>query len=216
MLTCLEEFHAKGFIHRDIKPGNFLIKGDRNHPVCLIDFGLSQSYLVGKTGKHVPPSKDAGFTGTCRYASIHAHEEKQLSRRDDLISWFYTIIELAQGRVPWPGSRDRLKTFEMKKELPTSELCEGLPYQFEEIWRRLRKMKFREVPDYDFIRKRIRGSIKNLGFRHTPQFDWEVLPCEEISEISSVPLTMGGVNSDSSLFGGQYSNSGGCILCSVS
>jgi serine/threonine protein kinase len=216
MLNCIEEFHEKGFIHRDIKPGNFLIKPDRVHPVCLIDFGLSQSYLSARTGRHVAPSKDAGFTGTCRYASLHAHEEKQLSRRDDLISWFYSTIELAHGRVPWPGSRDRVMTVKLKKELSISILCEGFPSPFEDIWKHLRGMKFRERPNYSFIRKSIRKSIKDLGFREPPRFDWEGMSTEEMSEISSVPLTMGSGERNDSLFDGPSSSDGGCIPCLVS
>ena len=38
-------------------------------------------------GNHIPFDNEAGFTGTCRYASVYAHDSFELSRRDDLISW---------------------------------------------------------------------------------------------------------------------------------
>ena len=37
------------------------------------------------------------FRGTSTYASINAHLKLDLSRRDDLWSWLYIIIELIEG-----------------------------------------------------------------------------------------------------------------------
>jgi len=40
MLKRLEEFHGLGFVHRDVKPGNFWYRNDNQNPVSVIDFGL--------------------------------------------------------------------------------------------------------------------------------------------------------------------------------
>ena len=151
MVKCIEAFHSHGFVHRDIKPANFLIRANREHPICLIDFGLSKSYINHATGQHIPFSDEAGFTGTCRYASVHAHDNYELSRRDDMLSWFYSVIELAEGKVPWPGSKDRELTEEMKKRSRAADLCRGLPDEFIEIYRRLRALKFEETPPYTHV-----------------------------------------------------------------
>ena len=43
------------------------------------------------------------FVGTCRYASIAAHEGHEIGRKDDLESLFYVMIFLFKGKLPWQG-----------------------------------------------------------------------------------------------------------------
>ena len=189
MVKCIEAFHSHGFVHRDIKPANFLIRANREHPICLIDFGLSKSYINHATGQHIPFSDEAGFTGTCRYASVHAHDNYELSRRDDMLSWFYSVIELAEGKVPWPGSKDRELTEEMKKRSRAADLCRGLPDEFIEIYRRLRALKFEETPPYTHVLSLIQRAIDRCCVPPL-LYDWENFTEEKIKEISHIPLAM--------------------------
>lgn len=171
MLECIEELHRHGITHRDIKPGNFLLRPDRMHPICLIDFGLSKSYISPITSQHIPYSNKAGFTGTCRYASVNAHDSIELSRRDDLYSWFYSVIELAEGRVPWPGSKNREATVTLKKTMTIQELCQSLSPQFMEIYRSIRSLSFPQQPNYDRIKSLICEAIIEIPKPHL--YDWE-------------------------------------------
>ena len=52
MISAIEHIHSKGYIHRDIKPDNFMIKTNNKREICIIDFGLARKY-VDENGKHV-------------------------------------------------------------------------------------------------------------------------------------------------------------------
>lgn len=62
----------------------------------LIDFGLVRRY-ADDSGSHLPQRPDASFRGSTAYASVHAHQGEDLSRRDDLWSWLYMMAELLDG-----------------------------------------------------------------------------------------------------------------------
>lgn len=59
MLKCIQHLHELGFIHRDIKPQNFVIGNDptnknknkKDDKIHLVDFGLAKSYLYENNGK---------------------------------------------------------------------------------------------------------------------------------------------------------------------
>ena len=74
LISRIEYIHTKSFIHRDLKPDNFLMGfGRRCNQVNLIDFGLAKKYRDAKSHFHIPYRENKNLTGTARYASINTH-----------------------------------------------------------------------------------------------------------------------------------------------
>ncbi|KAJ1343602.1 hypothetical protein BSLG_001871 [Batrachochytrium salamandrivorans] len=73
-ISRIEFIHAKNFLHRDIKPDNFLMGlAKRGNQVNVIDFGLAKKYRDPRTHLHIPYKENKNLTGTARYASINTH-----------------------------------------------------------------------------------------------------------------------------------------------
>ena len=164
-LRALEQMHTFGLIHRDIKPANIITRNKKDCPICLIDFGLTRFYVDTKTGKHLPHKENAGFRGSKAYASINAHKFCSLSRKDDLISWFYVMIELICGKLPWRGMHDHNELIYQKGKFDVKKFVQSTAPEMSDIWTLINSLGFDEKPDYkamyekiDEIKKRIRVS----------------------------------------------------------
>ena len=87
LISRIEFIHSKNFIHRDVKPDNFLIgTGRRSNVVYAIDFGLAKRYRNPKTHAHIRYREHKHLTGTPRYASVNNHLGIEQSRRDGGVS----------------------------------------------------------------------------------------------------------------------------------
>jgi len=78
MLRALQEIHRAGFLHRDIKPGNFVMGTVQNgnpRAVILIDYGLSRRHLKAD-GTVKPKRQQARWVGSRRYMSLNTHLRK--------------------------------------------------------------------------------------------------------------------------------------------
>ena len=160
MMQIISAVHEKGFIHRDIKPDNFMVKSGSDKSgselLFLIDFGLARTYIDGKTGKHRDNKhrKNNGSTniiGTARYASPHIHDGNEPSRRDDLISAMYAISYLLKGRLPWKTCASNEALAEMKKNILPEELFLDLPASYVDIFKYLSELSYEQKPDYAYI-----------------------------------------------------------------
>lgn len=154
MLSCIKNIHSHGIIHRDIKPGNFLME---NEKIKLIDFGLSKQY-IDKNGYHKSNKKHENITGTLRYVSNNIHNGEEPSRRDDIISMVYILFYLYLGKLPWQG----LKIIDLKeKEREIIKLKKNflyimrenkeIPAKLIELFEYVNHLSYEETPDYEFI-----------------------------------------------------------------
>ena len=178
-ITRIESVHSKNFIHRDIKPDNFLIGlAKQSNMVYLIDFGLAKKYRDTKSHKHIPYKEGKTLTGTARYASINAHLGIEQSRRDDLESICYSLIYFLKGKLLWQGVRANTKQEkyhkinEKKMATPVEYLCLGLPIEFATFLHYCRSLRFEDRPDYAFIRKLFKELMITSNFQYDFMYDW--------------------------------------------
>ena len=101
MIQRIEFIHNKGYLHRDIKPDNFVIgRGKKASKVYIIDFGLAKRYLL-KDGGHIPYRDNKNLTGTARYASLNTHLGIEQGRRDDIEGIANVLLYFVKGSLPW-------------------------------------------------------------------------------------------------------------------
>jgi serine/threonine protein kinase len=172
MLKCIEALHSLGFVHRDIKPANILTREGTDYPLCLIDFGLSRVYLDMGTGEHLPSRNHVGFRGTRAYASINAHLARDLSRRDDLISWFYITFELLIEPLPWRGVTDKQVVLVLKEQFDVRPKMAPTVPEMIEVWDLIQALKFNQEPNYERIYHLLIQISARVGFRFDDPFDW--------------------------------------------
>jgi len=178
-LALIEHLHSKSFVHRDIKPDNFVTgTNDKENLLYMIDFGLAKRYRDPKTKLHIPYRDNKSLTGTARYASINTHIGVDQSRRDDIEAFSYVLIYFLRGSLPWQGIRacpkkeKYDKIMECKMSTPVELICKNLPREFAGILYYARSLQFEEKPDYGYIRNLLYKTIQDNFPVYDPVFDW--------------------------------------------
>ena len=191
LVSRIEYVHSKSFIHRDIKPDNFLMGlGKRANQVNIIDFGLAKKYRDPKTHLHIPYRENKNLTGTARYASINTHVGIEQSRRDDLESLGYVLIYFLRGSLPWQGLKAATKKqkyekiSEKKMTTPIEVLCKGYPPEFVTYFQVVRSLRFSDKPDYSYLRKLFRDLFIREGYQYDYVFDWTILKYQQTQALT--------------------------------
>lgn len=179
VLDRIRHLHMHNYIHRDIKPQNFSIgRGENEHIIYLIDFGLAKRYREEYTNFHIPLRQNIKLTGTIRYASCNALNKKELSRRDDMESIGYLLIYLLKGSLPWQGLKIKQKSEkyskikELKMSLEPEKLCEDLPDEFKEYIESVKNLEFEEEPDYGRYINMFTELFKKKEYVKDYMYDW--------------------------------------------
>ena len=108
---------SQGWVHRDIKPDNFLVTD--NGDVKLIDFSLAVR-CKGILGKFL--ASKTKVQGTRSYISPEQIRGEGLDLRADVYSLACTLFELTSGKLPYTGTTtNELLTKHLKAPLPPLE-----------------------------------------------------------------------------------------------
>jgi serine/threonine protein kinase len=114
---ALGALHAAGILHRDLKPGNVMLRGDGQ--LALIDFGLAKhealDYDITDTGM---------IFGTPHYMSPEQGHGQDLDPRSDLYSLGVMLFEMLAGHKPYTADNPMAIIY-MHRNAPTPRLPEG-------------------------------------------------------------------------------------------
>ncbi len=139
----LSYFHSQGWIHRDVKPDNFLMNphGD----VKLIDFALAARPKRGLARLFSLKSK---IQGTRSYLSPEQIRGQSLDERADIYSFGCMIHELLGGKPPYTGnSTNDLLTKHLRAPIPPLQAANrNVSDDFAHLVRRLLAKKPEERP----------------------------------------------------------------------
>jgi serine/threonine protein kinase len=101
---ALAEAHAKGIVHRDIKPDNIIVAGNR---VKVLDFGIAKQLgIAGASSSDTPTAfvtQQGMILGTIHYMSPEQVLGKTVDGRADVFSLGVVLYEMATGRRPFRG-----------------------------------------------------------------------------------------------------------------
>ncbi|XP_057501299.1 casein kinase 1-like protein 3 [Actinidia eriantha] len=194
MITRIEYVHSKGFLHRDIKPDNFLMGlGRKANQVYIIDFGLAKRYRDSTTNRHIPYRENKNLTGTARYASCNTHLGIEQSRRDDLESLGYVLLYFLRGSLPWQGLKAATKKqkydkiCEKKLSTPIEVLCKSYPVEFASYFHYCHSLTFDQRPDYGFLKRLFRDLFSREGYEFDYIFDWTILKYQQAQKSKTQP-----------------------------
>jgi tRNA A-37 threonylcarbamoyl transferase component Bud32 len=99
--AALDATHRHGYVHRDVKPGNILVRPDGHF--LLADFGIAKTM---NTPEGEDLTNDNIMMGTAKYLSPEIVRGKQLDGRADLYSLGLVLYECLSGKVPFLCDND--------------------------------------------------------------------------------------------------------------
>ena len=115
---ALAALHAEGVVHRDLKPGNVMLREDGS--IALIDFGLSKD-----DAQRLDLTERGLIFGTPHYMSPEQGHGEPTDARSDLYSLGVILYEMLTGGKPYRAENPMAVIYKHRKE-PVPQLAAGL------------------------------------------------------------------------------------------
>ena len=180
MIKRIQYIHSKYYIHRDIKPDNFMIgRGQNEKKIYIIDFGLAKKYYSVSKGQHIKFVTGKHLIGTARYCGRNAHRGYEQGRRDDIESIGYVLMYFLLGVLPWQGlkvkkNEDQFEKIAQKKYATSfEELTAGQPEEFLRYFKHVEKLEFEAQPNYVYLIGLFQSIIDKYCADCLYDFDWK-------------------------------------------
>src|SRR5438105_216119 len=106
---ALATIHAAGVLHRDLKPGNIMLREDGG--IALIDFGLSKDAALA-----LDVTDSGTIFGTPHYMSPEQGHGEPVDARSDLYSLGVILFEMLTGEKPYRAENPMAIVYKHRKE----------------------------------------------------------------------------------------------------
>jgi serine/threonine protein kinase len=167
LIIIVKSIHENNIIHRDLKPTNICL--DSNCKLYLIDFGISKIYRINNI--HNSETQIKSLIGSVNFSSFNVLNLIEPSRRDDIESLLYILFYLLLDNSTYSifdkldsSNKKNIDILIMFLQDKKNSILNNKSINYtnvDKIYKYIRRLKYNQVPNYDYI-----ITLINESFEH--------------------------------------------------